>query len=128
MVDTVSIIFVKFFDMKKYLFIVLLVGVCFGQTKEENAGKIIESAGNDIVEYVNDNYRAFYVGLAGSIITDYGLKNPIKTSEGYGGATYTINPATYFGFAIIGYSIFEQFMNLKKLRLAGEKVKKLVKK
>ena len=39
--------------MKKYLFIILLVGVCFGQTKEENAGKIIESAGNDIVEYVN---------------------------------------------------------------------------
>ena len=114
--------------MKKYLFIVLLVGVCFGQTKEENAGKIIESAGNDIVEYVNDNYRAFYIGLAGSIITDYGLKNPIKTSEGYGGATYTINPATYFGFAIIGYSIFEQFMNLKKLRLAGEKLKKAGKK
>ena len=51
--------------MKKYLFIVLLVGVCFGQAKEENAGKIIESAGNDIVEYVNDNYRAFYIGLAG---------------------------------------------------------------
>ena len=65
---------------------------------------------------------------AKSIITDYGLKNPIKTSEGYRGATYTINPATYFGFAIIGYSIFEQFMNLKKLRLAGEKLKKAGKK
>ena len=48
--------------MKKYLYILLMVGVCLGQTKEENAGKIIESAGNDIVEYVNDNYRAFYIG------------------------------------------------------------------
>ena len=62
--------------MKKYLFIILLVGVCFGQTRDE-------SAGNDIVEYVNDNYRAFYIGLAKSVILDYGLKNPIKTSEGY---------------------------------------------
>ena len=35
--------------MKKYLFIVLLIGVCFGQTKDENAGKIIESAGFRIV-------------------------------------------------------------------------------
>tara|TARA_Y100001980_G_C14189224_1_gene57193 strand:- start:47 stop:403 length:357 start_codon:yes stop_codon:yes gene_type:complete len=114
--------------MKKYLFIVLLVGVCFGQAKDENAGKIIESAGNDIVEFVNDNYRAFYIGLAGLVILDYGLKNPIKTSEGYSGSTYTINPATYFGFAIIGYSAFEQFMNLRKLRLAEEKLKKAGKK
>ena len=60
-----------------------MVGVCFGQTRDESAGKIIESAGNDIVEYVNDNYRAFYIGLAKSVILDYGLKNPIKTSEGY---------------------------------------------
>ena len=56
------------------------------------------------------------------------LKNPIKTSEGYGGATYTINPATYFGFAIMGYSILGNSEFKKIKRLAGEELKKAGKK
>jgi hypothetical protein len=109
--------------MKKYLFIVLLVGVCFGQNENKNTGEIIESAGDAIVEYVDDNYRAFYLGLAGAVIANYGASNPIKTSEGYRGTTYTTNPAVYAGFTVIVFSIYKQITSFKKLKTAGEKLK-----
>ena len=109
--------------MKKYLLPMLLISIGFGHenqgkieipSKNQEAGKLIESAGSHLVKYVNTKIKynlLISIGY-GLINWDYEDKSSIKNSVLY----------PNIGLAIVFAGMVGHITNIFKIKRAGEQL------
>jgi hypothetical protein len=108
--------------MKKYLLPILLISIGFGHENQgkieiasnnQEAGKLIESAGSHLVKYVNSSIRNSLLLIIGNMLLthDYEDEESIYAARGLG-----------FGVAMIFAGTVGQITNIFKIKRAGEQL------
>jgi len=110
--------------MKKLLLFIFVLctfsfSLSFGQEESTSDNGASKTAGEDIIEYVDDFRKSYHYQIGGAVLGLYGTSNPYKNK--FGEKKYYL---AYMGFGLQLYGLYIHYTGLDKLKSAGEKIKK----
>ncbi len=119
--------------MKKYLFFIFLISICLSQETEKHGDENnkeskehLSKSGEHLVEYFNGYWINTGIAFFGFLVYDYGLRNPVETVDTNDDRLdeTTMHPTVFAGGLIMIGAFVKQIFNFRKIKLAGEELKK----
>ena len=105
--------------IKTLIILTFSYSLLFGQEESRLDNDASKTAGEDIIEYVDDFRKSYHYQIGGAVLGLYGTSNPYKNK--FGEKKYYL---AYMGFGLQLYGLYIHYTGLDKLKSAGEKIKK----
>jgi len=96
------------------------------EVKNKELKNYLSKSGEYLIEYVDDYLKNIGIAFFGYLVLDYGFKNPVKTVDANDDRNdqFTLHPAVFAGSGMVIFSTVSQIFNIRKIKRAGEELKK----
>ena len=105
--------------IKTLIILTFSYSLSFGQEESTLNNDANKTAGEDIIEYVDDFRKSYHYQIGGAFLGFYGTSNPYENK--FGKKKYYL---AYMGFGLQLYGLYIHYTGLDKLKSAGKKIKK----